>query len=61
MPRRMVGLLAAVGTAASGLIGLVHGGQSWAALGGAAAFAGVLSYVAFPSTPAIKKWLQGNA
>jgi hypothetical protein len=55
MPRRMVGLLAAVGTAASGLIGLVHGGQSWAALGGAAALAGVLSYVVFPSTPAIKK------
>jgi hypothetical protein len=55
MPRRMVGLLEAVGTAASGLIGLVHGGQSWAALGGAAVLAGVLSYLASPSTPSIKK------
>jgi hypothetical protein len=51
----MVGLLAAVGTvAASGLVGLVHGGQSWAALGGAAALAG-LSYVSSSSTPAAKK------
>jgi hypothetical protein len=55
MPRRMVGLLAAVGAAASGLIGLVHGGQSWAALGSAAALAGALSYVSSPSTPAVKK------
>ena len=61
MPRSTAGLLAAVGTAASGLVGLVHGGQSWAALGSAAVLAGVLSYLLSPSTSGEKKWLQRNA
>jgi hypothetical protein len=42
MARTLVaGLLAAVGTFASGLAGLVHGGLKWMMLGVAAAAAGV--------------------
>ena len=49
MPRTLVGLLAAVGAAASGLLGMVHGPAQGVALGTAAGIAAVLGYTASPS------------
>lgn len=49
MPKSMVGLLAAVGTAMSGLVGLAHGYLVWTALLDAAAAAGLAAYLALPS------------
>ena len=48
MPRTVVGLLAAVGTAASGLIASAHGDLAWVAVGGAAAATGLASFLATP-------------
>lgn len=48
MPRAMVGLLAAVGTAMSALVAFVHGDLAWVTIGNAAAAAGLASYLALP-------------
>ncbi len=57
MPRSMVGLLAAVGTAMSALVAFAHGDLILLALVVAAAAAGLVAYAAAPDTepPAIKK------
>ena len=55
MPRSMVGLLAAVGTAMSALVGLAHGDLVWAVIADAAAAAGLAAYLALPT----KKILSG--
>ena len=44
MPRTMVGLLAAVATAMSAFVGLVHGQLVWMIIGGAAVAAGLDAY-----------------
>ena len=49
MPRSMVGLLAAVGTAMSALFGLAHGDLAWITLIGAAAATGLAAYAALPA------------
>jgi hypothetical protein len=49
MPRSMVGLLVAVGTAMSGLIGLTHGDVIPALITGAAFATGLAAYLALPS------------
>ena len=46
MPRNMVGLLAAVGTAMSALVGLVHGDLVWAAIADASLATGLAAYLA---------------
>ena len=56
MPRSMVGLLAAVGTAMSALVGLAHGVLIWLALADAAAATGLSAYLALMP---IKKRLSG--
>jgi hypothetical protein len=48
MPRTMVGLLAAVVTAMSAFVGLVHGQLVWVIIGDAAAAAGLAAYCAAP-------------
>jgi hypothetical protein len=48
MPRSMVGLLAAVGTAMSALAGLTHGDLVWIMLMDAAAATGLAAYAALP-------------
>jgi len=48
MPRTMVGLLAAVATAMSALVGLVHGQLVWVIIGDAAVAAGLAAYCAAP-------------
>ncbi len=48
MPRSMVGLLAAVGTAMSALVGLAHGDLIWVVLVDAAAATGLAAYLALP-------------
>jgi hypothetical protein len=48
MPRSMVGLLAAVGTAMSALAGLVHGDFALLIIAYAAAAAGLAAYLALP-------------
>jgi uncharacterized membrane protein YuzA (DUF378 family) len=50
MPRIMVGLLAAVGTAMSALVGLAHGELVWAIIGDAAAASALAAYLAFPAS-----------
>jgi hypothetical protein len=50
MPRSMVGLLAAVGAAMSGLTGLLHGDLAWETLASAAAATGLAAYLALPSS-----------
>lgn len=45
MPRSMVGLLAAVGTAMSALVALAHGYLIWAIIALAAAAAGLVAYL----------------
>jgi hypothetical protein len=49
MSRTLLGLLAAVGTAASALVGLAHGAMVGMAVGGAAVTAGALAYFTAPS------------
>jgi hypothetical protein len=48
MPRTMVGLLAAVGTAMSALVGLAHGDLVWLILFDAAAATGLAACFALP-------------
>lgn len=48
MPRSMVGLLAAVGTAMSVLVGFVHGGLVWVIIADAAAATGLAAFLALP-------------
>jgi hypothetical protein len=48
MPRGMVGLLTAVGTAMSALAGLAHGYIVWVAIADATAAAGLVAYVTTP-------------
>ena len=48
MPRCMVGLLAAVGTAMSLVAGLAHGDLFWAVVADAAAASGLAAYLALP-------------
>ena len=48
MPRTMVGLLAAVATAMSAFVGLVHGQLVWVIIGDAAAAAGRAADCAAP-------------
>lgn len=48
MLRSMVGLLAAVGAAMSGLLGLIHGDVVWAILVAAASAMGLAAYLALP-------------
>jgi hypothetical protein len=45
MPRSMVGLLAAVGTAMSALVAFAHGDLIWAAIADAAVATGLASYL----------------
>jgi hypothetical protein len=49
MPRIMVGLLAAVGTAMSALAGLAHGDLVLVVIGDAAVATGLAAYLALPS------------
>jgi hypothetical protein len=61
MPRTMVGLLAAVGTAMSALVAFAHGNLIWVTIAMAAVVAGLVAYVAAPSSKKIlidSKWLQ---
>jgi hypothetical protein len=51
MPRSMVGLLTAVGTAMSGLGALTHGGLLWVTIAIAAVAMGLAAYSALLSTP----------
>lgn len=59
MPRGMVGLLTAVGTAMSALAAFAHGGLTWVAIAVAAAAMGLAAYsallvpFALPSIPAL--------
>lgn len=55
MSRSMVGLLAAVGTTMSALVGLIHGDLVAAVIAGAAAASGLAAYLALP---AVKKCLM---
>jgi hypothetical protein len=57
MPRIMVGLLAAVGTAMSALVGLTRGGLVWWVVGVAAAASGLSVFAVAPVT---KKISMGN-
>jgi O-antigen/teichoic acid export membrane protein len=50
VPRSVVGLLAAVGTAMSLLAALAHGDLFWAAVAGAAVAWGLAAYLALPPT-----------
>lgn len=54
MYRALVGLLAVVGTAASGFVAYAHGDLAWLAVGGAATAAGLAAFMAAP----IKKILR---
>jgi hypothetical protein len=49
MPRSVVGLLAAVGTAVSLVAGMAHGGLFWTAVVDAAAATGLAAYLALPN------------
>jgi hypothetical protein len=49
MPRSMVGLLAAAGTAMSMLVGLAHGYIAWVAIADATAATGLVAYVTAPA------------
>jgi hypothetical protein len=49
MSRNMVGLLAAVGTAMSALVGLVHGDLVWVVLTSGAAASGFAAFLPLPS------------
>ncbi len=49
MPRNMVGLLAAVGSAMSSLIAFAHGDLAWVAIADAAAATGLAAYIAASS------------
>ncbi len=49
MPRSMVGLLAAVGTAMSSLVAFAHGHLIWVTIANAAAATGLAAYAAAPS------------
>jgi hypothetical protein len=49
MPRSMVGLLAAVGTAMSALVAFAHGNLFWVIIADAAAATGLAAYLALPS------------
>ena len=57
MPRSMVGLLVAVGTAMSALVGFTHGDFSWLTISDAAAASGLAAYLALPdgTTRSLKK------
>jgi hypothetical protein len=46
MPRSMVGLLVAVGTAMSALVAFAHGGLVWVVIADAAAATGLAAYLA---------------
>ena len=46
MPRAMVGLLAAVGTAMSALVALTHGALTWVIIMNAALATGLAAYLA---------------
>ena len=48
MPRSMVGLLAAAGTAMSALAGFAHGYIAWATIADATAATGLLAYLTAP-------------
>jgi hypothetical protein len=49
MPRVMVGLLAAVGTAMTALVVFAHGDLVWLTIVDAAAATGMAAYLALPS------------
>ena len=51
MPRSMVGLLTAVGTAMSALVALARGGVVWVTIAMAAAAMGLAAYAALLSIP----------
>jgi hypothetical protein len=53
MPRSMVGLLTAVGTAMSALVSLAHGGYTWASIAVAAATLGLAAYLALLPQPLV--------
>ncbi len=48
MPRSMVGVLAAVGTAMSALVAFAHGNLVWVIISDAAAATGLAAYLALP-------------
>lgn len=48
MPRSMVGLLAAAGTAMSALVGLAHGDIVWVVIADAAVATGLIAYITAP-------------
>ena len=50
MPRSMVGLLAAVGTAMSAIVAFAHGDLIWLTIADAALAACLAAYLAAPST-----------
>ncbi len=50
MPRSIVGLLAAVGTAMAVVASLTHGDLFWAAVMDASAATGLATYLALPTT-----------
>jgi hypothetical protein len=59
MPRSMVGLLAAVGTAMSALVGMAHGDLVWVTIAEAVAATGLVAYVTAPpkkSKAVIRIW-----
>jgi hypothetical protein len=50
MPRSMVGLLVAAGTAMSALAGLAHGYIAWVAIADAIAATGLVGYITAPAS-----------
>ena len=59
MPRSMVGLLAAVGTAMSALAGLVHSGLLWMMIAFAATAMGLAACFALPGRKKAASCMQG--
>ncbi len=55
MPRRMVGLLAAVGTAMSALVSFIHGGVTPVLITSAAASTGLAAFLALPSKKILER------
>jgi hypothetical protein len=53
MPRSVVGLLAAVGTAMSALVAFAHGDLVWVTIADAAVATGLAAYLALPANKKI--------
>ena len=51
MPRSIVGLLAAVGTAMSALVAFAHGDLIWVTIADAAVATGLVAYMSAGSSP----------